>query len=330
LQQSGHIPVFAGNDTQQAFVRRNFSRIELHPLPGYEVRYGRRALMLHLLQQVPGLLRRVREEHRWLRAFAGREGIDGIISDNRYGLWHPEKPSVILTHQPGIISGLGHGADAALRRLHYRFLQRFNEVWIPDLPGPNGLGGRLSHPAVLPRDARYIGWLSQFHRESSSGKNEHLLILLSGPEPQRSMLSDMLWQQTLRLSRPAVFVEGKTGISREAPPHIRHIALADASQLQPLLRDASLVVCRSGYSTLMDLVQFGKPAILIPTPGQTEQEYLAETLAKQGLFHAGRQQNFSLENVLAKAETSPRRPPVSDASPSALLEAALRSWLARF
>ena len=331
LQAMGHTPVLAGNDMQQAFLRRSFPGLEAHPLPGYEVRYARFGLMLGIVRQLPRLLRVIREEHHWLTGFAEKAHIDGIISDNRYGLWHTERPSVILTHQPAVISGLGRVADAALRRLHYRFLERFTEIWIPDLPvAEQSLGGKLSHPPSLPADARYIGWLSQFESDVSAENNGALLILLSGPEPQRSMLADKLWQQALALHRPVVFVEGKAGIQREPAPHVRHISLADAAMLQPLLRDAAIVVCRSGYSTLMDLAQFGKPAILIPTPGQTEQEFLAQSLSERGLFHAARQQYFSLEEMLAIADSHPRKPPLASASRQELMHAALSDWLLSF
>lgn len=330
LQALGHQPVFAGNDTQQAFLRRSFPELEMHPLPGYDVRYARRGLMLGLLRQLPRLMRVVRREHLWLQDFAKKERIDAAISDNRYGLWHPEKPSVILTHQPAVASGLGAAADAALRRIHYRFLHRFSEVWIPDLPAAGeSLGGKLSHPPVLPNGARYIGWLSQFQSEAHAGKDGHVLILLSGPEPQRSMLADKLWQQALTLHRSIVFVEGKAGVRRETAAHVQHIDLADAAVLRPLLRNAGIVVCRSGYSTLMDLAQFGKPAILIPTLGQTEQEYLAQSLAERRFFYAVPQQNFSLEKMLAIAEAHPLRPPMANASQHELLTTALERWLLR-
>ncbi|MBS1616339.1 MAG: glycosyl transferase family 28 [Bacteroidetes bacterium] len=329
LRQFGHTVVFAGNDIQQAIVGGQFPDLALHPLMGYDVRYGRQALILHILRQVPGLFHRIREEHRWLANFVEREHIDAIISDNRYGLWHPEKPSVILTHQLNILTGLGSLADAPVRRLHYSFLQRFGSVWIPDLPGPENLGGRLSHPKKLPLQARYIGWLSQLEPVRQPLKQQHLLILLSGPEPQRSLLSEQLWYQACILDVPIVFVEGKEGFTRAAPAHIQHYALADAGQIQAFIRDAALVVCRSGYSTLMDLAPFGKPAILIPTPGQTEQAYLAKALSKRGLFYEASQRNLDLKKLLAKARLKPLLQPTGLPSDNTLLEPAVQDWLAR-
>jgi uncharacterized protein (TIGR00661 family) len=328
LQGMGHTVVFAGNETQQSFIRQSFPQIDSRLLEGYRVMYSKRALMLTLLLQLPRLLNTIRREHLWLKSFVAYEKIDGIISDNRYGLWHAQKPSIILTHQPGILTGLISWTDTVVRKIHYQFLARFSEVWIPDQPDETSLAGKLSHPPELPERRCYIGWLSQFSKGDRNASNKHVLILLSGPEPQRSILADKLWQQAKNLQQPIVFVEGKQGALRnDIPPHIRHIALADAQTLQPLLVAASLVICRSGYSTLMDLAMFGKPAILIPTPGQTEQEYLAKALAQAGIFYTAAQEEFALSEEMLMAESGSRLGMSLDMGRADLLAPALAQWL---
>ena len=300
--------VFAGNDLQQTFVTRIFPQIGFVHLPGYAVNYGRGALLPALLQQLPRLVRRVRMEHDWLLQLVADARIDGIISDNRYGLWHPEIPSVILTHQAEIQTGFTSVANGILRHIHYRFLNRFSACWIIDVAGEENLGGRLSHPQRLPRHSHYIGWLSQLVPSKQHKAGDHLLILLSGPEPQRSMLSDKLWQQVSSLSMPVVFVEGDAKAYRNnVPAHIRHFPRVAGAELQDLIEKAQIVVCRSGYSTLMDLLLLKKKAILIPTPGQTEQEYLARTLLHRGAFYAAPQKNFSLEKALEASVRFPFR-----------------------
>src|SRR5437763_13217162 len=116
------------------------------------MQYGRSrwGTMAALLRQAGRMLSIIGEEHRWLQTFVKDEGINGIISDNRYGLHHPAIPSVIITHQPAIITGFGKSADTMIRRLHYRYLQPFGQCWIPDLEGPLNLAGNLSHPRKLP------------------------------------------------------------------------------------------------------------------------------------------------------------------------------------
>ena len=299
------------------------------PLAGYDVRYGRRSAIPALLLQIPRLAARIRDEHNWLIDTVKRERIDAVISDNRYGLWHRSIPTVILTHQAGIRSGFGDWADRLLRALHYRLLGRFSECWIVDTEGPGNLGGSLSHPSPLPARARYLGWISQFLAPAVSTSPADLLILLSGPEPQRSILSDRLWEQAGCLTIPVVFVEGSASATRSAVPgHIRHYARTGGAALQALLEGASLVVCRSGYSSLMDLVLLRKKAILIPTPGQPEQEYLADRLREGGMFYAAPQKGFSLDAALSEARYFPFRLP-DDAGAHEAYKGVLDDWLRR-
>jgi predicted glycosyltransferase len=284
--------------------------------------------MLSLFRQLPRLIGRIKAEHQWLLNTVEREKIDGVISDNRYGLWHPKRPCVILTHQPGIKTGLGRLADDLLRRAHYRYLRRFPACWIVDTQGAGNLAGDLSHPAAMLPAARFIGWLSQLRPPTAATPERHLLILLSGPEPQRSILSDILWRQACSLDMPVAFVEGSpSAVRKDIPLHINHFPRVAGGQLQSLLESASLVVCRSGYSTLMDLAILGKKAILIPTPGQTEQEYLAGALAARGICYAAPQKGFSLAMALAAAQGFPFR--LAPGSGYDLYKEVLEDWVAR-
>jgi UDP-N-acetylglucosamine transferase subunit ALG13 len=279
--------VFAGNDTQQTFVHQLFPDQEFRYLKGYNVRYGKGKVLPALLPQLPGLVKRISEEHDWLLQLCRREKIDGIISDNRYGLWHPSIPSVILTHQAQILSGMGRLADRMLLRLHRRLLSRFAATWVVDVEGPGNLGGRMSQVAADWTETSFIGWLTQFSEKGETDEAEYILVLLSGPEPQRTMLSDQLWAKALNQKQKVVFVEGKPDAKRSnVPDHIVYYTQTLGGELQALIQHASYVICRSGYSTLMDLLFFKKPALLIPTPGQTEQEYLAKDLSDRGFFES--------------------------------------------
>jgi len=296
--------LFAGNSWQRAYISKTFAGIETIHLEGYNIRYSRSLLMLSLIGQIPQVLTAIRNEQEWIGELCAARAIGGIISDNRYGLYHREVPSVIMSHQLRIRTGLGYLGDELLRPLHYRFLNRFDECWIPDLEDPPGLGGKLSHPHRLPAHSHYLGLLSQLGARGRRPDDEGpLLVLLSGPEPQRTMLSDLLWDQLQHYRHPTIFVEGSAAAqSRQpVPAHVQHFLQLSRSELSPLLRQASLVICRSGYSTLMDLVALNKKAILIPTPGQTEQEYLARHLHRAGVFYAVRQKDLDLAGTLKAA-----------------------------
>jgi hypothetical protein len=214
--------------------------------------------------------------HRW----------DLVISDNRYGFTHPGVPSAILTHQLGVISGLGKEADGLLRRFLYGYIDRFSQCWVPDLPGESNLAGVLSHPGRLPKaPTRYLGLLSRFDPHPDPIPTD-LLILLSGPEPQRSLLEAMIIAQLGEGSGKVTLVRGlpSGGAGLALPRNVEMHHHLPAFELARRIAGARKIICRPGYSTLMDLLRLGKSAVLVPTPGQTEQEYLAYSLAPKGWF----------------------------------------------
>lgn len=307
LLNTGNRVTFAGNNWQRDYISQTFPGIGTLHLEGYNVHYSKtgKEFMLSLLSQMPRLLKTIRYEHEWLKHAVAEKHFDGIISDNRYGLFHKDVPSVIMTHQLLAQTGISHIADELLSRIHYKRLQQFNQCWIIDVPGISNLSGKLAHPKRLPANAHYLGLLSQITPQP--GNEEHIMILLSGPEPQRSILSDILWQQATRLQQKIVFVEGSNNVSERSniPAHIEYYKRITKEQLQPLLENAGIVICRSGYSTLMDLVALNKKAILIPTPGQTEQEYLGKHLHKEGIYYSALQKGFNLQQALNDAKDFP-------------------------
>ena len=316
LQTLGAQLYFAGTETQIAFFRKSAPEATFLPLEGYNVRYAqsRQGFMPKLLRQIPGIFQSIRREHEWLLETAEKHHFDGILSDNRYGLWHPKIPSVLLTHQPGLKTGFGRAADAFFARFHQRLMRRFRDIWLVDFPEFPGLSGDLAHPSVLPQNSRYIGLLSQFEKPEISGNfpaSNGLVILLSGPEPQRSILSQKLWEHVKEFPEiPVVFIEGKADAPERRPvsPNLRWLAQLDAAALAPLLQSVRYVISRSGYSTLMDAAVLGLKLILIPTPGQTEQEYLGRMLFQDEKALCFRQEDFKLKAALEAAKEFPFLP----------------------
>ncbi len=309
LVETGHRPVFAGTEWQQDYIRKTLPGLETLQLPGYDIRYNQpgERFAFAMLRQVPGLLARVRAEHNWLKELLQRRSFDGVISDNRYGLFHKGLPSVILTHQLRIQTGMGARADGLLQSVHYRMLQRFDQIWVPDIEENGGLGGSLSHPDRLPKNCRYIGLLSQMDTAPVGGAAPGLLVLLSGPEPQRTVLSDQLWRQVVQRGERTYFVEGAEATRRpeDIPGHIQYFGRLTRKALQPLLQAATGVWCRSGYSTLMDLMALGKQAVVIPTPGQTEQEYLGSSLHEKGLCYCLSQDQVEQGAIFSRIASFP-------------------------
>lgn len=312
LHELGHIPIVAGNAVQEAVVKAHFPDITFIALEGYNIFYSKwnKWAQAGLLRQLPHIQKVIKAEHEWLKQLAQERRIDGIISDNRYGLFHEDIPSVIITHQLQVLTGLGALADRLVQKIHYQYLDRFGATWVADVPGTPNLAGKLAHTALLPQRVEYIGLLSRFYNglaNAAGSAGGPLLVLLSGPEPQRSILSAILWRQVLAYKGEVIFAEGSTSAATppDIPPHIAYHKILVNDVLYNAIASAGMVICRSGYSSLMDLVALNKKAILIPTPGQTEQEYLGSALHRAGVFYAAKQDGFVLDRALAAAKVFP-------------------------
>lgn len=295
---------------QKALLLEEFPSLSYVELPGYHIIYdkNRAFTMLRMAGSIPKILIRVKEEHRWLRRFREEVELDGVISDNRYGLWGEGLFSVLVIHQLEVRTTLGSWVDGMVRRWHYRFMRRFSTIWIPDMPGGMGLAGRLSHPRKMPEvPVRYVGLLSRFVREEREADVD-LLVLLSGPEPQRSILEARIWRELAAFTGKVVLVRGKPAGGVSQLGELSNVTVYDhlpAAGLNEMMLRAKLVLARAGYSTIMDLVRLHKRSILVPTPGQTEQEYLGKYLAEKGVAVCARQAGFSLADAMRRADTFP-------------------------
>lgn len=315
LRERGCEVVLAADGAPAKLLAQEFPDLEIRVLKGYGIRYSRGNLLLALLRKLPGIFRTIGYEQRWLRELLRKERFDCIISDNRPGLHHPQVYSVYITHQLLIRSGIGRWADRLLQLLHARYIGKFNKLWVPDVEGQPNLAGILSHPPATKTSPCYLGLLSRL-QPTAPGTSCDLLILLSGPEPQRTILEKKMLQQLERYKGTVRLVRGLPRQERLTVPVPAHVEVFDhltASQMQKAITGARLVLCRSGYTTLMDLVRLQKKAVLIPTPGQTEQEYLARHLQRQELFPFVPQKDFQLNKALELAHDFPYHNPFTPA-----------------
>ncbi len=231
--------------------------------------------------------------------------IDAVISDNRFGLYHSKIPSIFITHQLSIKSPLGNWIEKILQRWNFKYINRFTECWIPDLLDEDNLAGELSHPFSQPKTAlKYIGILSRFEKKESEEIKDHLLFILSGPEPQRTVLENKIINEVSHYEGTATIVRGLPTSSSIVPSTnmIKFYNHLPAKELSNEIQKADWVISRCGYSTVMDLVKLQKKMIMIPTPGQTEQEYLAKRLQQKQIAFTIRQKEFSLNMVLQEAK----------------------------
>lgn len=311
LIQAGCSVTLAGEKKQAELLQREFPELDMIFLKGYRIKYPRKGIFFMPLMwmQLPKILRSIYYEKAWLEmqqsVMHGKW--DLVISDNRYGLHHPNLNTVIITHQLGIISGMGKYIDKLLVKYTHRWLNAFQQVWVPDFPGDDNLAGVLSRPQVMPDKVKYIGPLSRMKPENLHPK--HILVMLSGPEPQRSILERKLNGQLEKLDYPCLFVRGLPRNKNTIHPrkNIRFVNHLPSDELAKAIAAAKFVICRSGYSSIMDLLRMNKKALLIPTPGQTEQIHLADHLASKGWFAVTNQKDIDLSraNQLVEAATTP-------------------------
>ncbi len=293
------------------FLKQRYPDLEVIKFPGYVPRYPvKRAMTLKMISEMPEMIKQADKAHLMLENLIDEKRIDLVISDNRYELWSKKVKTVFITHQLNIQTPkYGKMAKPALRQMIYSYIKKHNELWIPDFEGQPNLSDELSHIEKYPvENYHFIGPLSRFQYVTPRPANNKpdLLIMLSGPEPQRTILEVKLKDQAFRLGLPTVILQGRT----EEDHHIQMGNIKIFSHLPDdefagYLKAAKTVICRPGYSSLMDLVWFGKKAVFIPTPGQTEQEFLAETLKQKRLYYYQNQKEFNLQQALAKSEDFP-------------------------
>ncbi|MEO1435581.1 MAG: glycosyltransferase [Bacteroidota bacterium] len=325
LGQEVHI---ASDGSALDLLSAEFPDLPTYALPAYDVRYHRDNMIQAMAGQLPKIARAIRQEHRVTQQLIDRFHFRGIISDNRYGVRSKRVNSVVLCHQINIRVP-NPAIQWAVRFGHRQFLRAFHEVWIPDFEHAPGLSGELGHQTGL-KSVRYLGPLTRFSSGGSQLKKRKVLAILSGPEPQRSQLEALLTQQILALDLSAMIVCGNTEKQEEEwlNPQVKRISYLRAEHLQTAIHDSELVVCRSGYSSLMDLKVLGKKALLIPTPGQTEQEYLAHNFAQEAGYVYQNQNALNLPEGLAQLQKQDAPKPLNAAQLYDQQRLLLQDWLA--
>ncbi len=309
LLAAGLNVVIGANGPVKVLLQKEFPALKFVSLKGYSVFYSHSKswLPVKLALQLPKILIRIYREHQWLKKVIRQYRVDAVISDNRLGLFHRSIPCVYITHQLLIKTG-NRFTESLLQKIHYYFINKYATCWVPDSSTPPNLAGELSHPQKLPAvPLQYLGALSRF-TNTTAEKRYDCLVLLSGPEPQRTIFENLLLKELEQFNGRALLVRGLPGTANL--PHNENSRLEiknhlGAAELNIALAQAAIVVCRSGYTSIMDLVSLQQRAILVPTPGQTEQEYLAAYLQQQQVFLSFDQQHFSLGKAIGSSHHFP-------------------------
>ena len=282
-------------------LRGDFPELDVFEFPGYRVRYSAspRFFLPVMLWQLPRVLSGMRRESRRLEKILADHPADVVISDGRYGVRPRRLPGIFITHQvfiriPGRFPGLAW-AERFLLALNLRRLRAFDAVWVPDFPGKDSLSGELSHKPGAPASLEFIHPLSRFVASAVPGPVPGLevdvLAVVSGPEPQRTLFERILRNQMSGMPGTRVLVRGLPGAAPASGAGVRSIVPGSltefdhltGTEMAGLFGAARMIVVRSGYTTVMELAGLGaRAALMVPTPGQSEQEYLADHLERAG------------------------------------------------
>ncbi len=301
LLVQGHQPFIASDGVALSLLQKEFPDLPSFELPSYKISYAEKGknFKIKMIWDSPKVIKAMALEKKAVKKLVKEHGLNGIISDNRLGAYYKKVPCVFITHQLNVLSG---NTTWMSSKAHQKIIKKFDACWVPDVEGKPNLTGKLGHLKKSKLNIAYLGPLSRFEKEDVPLVYD-LTVLLSGPEPQRTFLEEKLLQGLSCFEGDILFVKGKI----EAEQTVENIQLPkgniklfnfmQSEALQTALNQSKKVLCRSGYTTVMDLAKLEKKAFFIPTPGQYEQEYLGKRLQKKGIVPYCNQEDFTLAEL---------------------------------
>ncbi len=293
LREKNYNVIIASGEEHLSLFRNELPGLTYINFSGFKPRYSKiLPQYLSLFLKIPVLLYHILAEHYKIKKIIAEYDVDIIISDNRFGLWNRKITTVYVTHMPLIPfpPSLKFFEPVGIF-LQRQIIKKYSFCFIPDLPGDLNLSGRLAHGFKLPDNVRYIGILSRFadHLDSIDENNvkfRHNTVILSGPEPQREIFKQKIVALLKNREPVTIIFEGKPGNRGEIARNgnITFYNHLPARRMKEMILSSDSIITRAGYTTIMELVSLNCTALIIPTSGQTEQEYLAEYLSEKGWF----------------------------------------------
>jgi hypothetical protein len=201
----GYEPVLATDGEALQLLEKEFPQLECYSLPSYNITYARNSIFFRwkLLLKTPHILKTIKAEKIATEELVEDLNLFGIISDNRWGVRSKEVPSVFITHQIKVLSGLTTWYSS---RIQQKYIKKFDECWVPDVAEEPSLSGKMGHTSFnFP--TRYLGILSRFEKKDGPQVYD-LALILSGPEPQRSLLEEILLKELKYFSGKIIMVRG--------------------------------------------------------------------------------------------------------------------------
>jgi uncharacterized protein (TIGR00661 family) len=332
LKHRGHEVIFGLDRSLIPMIKPELPGIEVFEIAGATMHYSRHMPQyLAVLLQTPALIAKACREHALLKELIRETSPDIVISDNRFGFFNKNVFCVYFTHMLRIPFPLPFRIlEFTGILLHRLIIRQYDLCIVPDVPGKENLSGRLSHLYHLPGKVIFAGPLSRFgtitgRKVNLQHKYPFICLILSGPEPQRSMLLEKVLSAGLTSGKKVVVLSGTAIPCNKLNTNADMVVNPSSEIMRYYIENSEIVVCRSGYTTIMELFSLNKGAVIIPTPGQTEQEYLGKWLHGRYGFYSIPQNRFSDLNLVTPVQKSSV---VSDHSFSTeLLDKALDSVL---
>ena len=297
LEKNGFTPILASDGAALQILQKEFPHLLALTLPSYGIEYAKNGANFKwkLILNSPKMINTIFSEKKLVKQWITQYNLHGIISDNRLGVCSKKIPSVYITHQLNVLSGKTTWISS---KLHQHFIKHFAECWIPDNEKQPNLTGRLGHLKNTKLKLTYIGPLSRLEKKELPIKYD-LMVILSGPEPQRTYLEEKLKKEISLFEGKVIFIKGviETEQKVEKEGTVTYYNFMTSTEVETAYNESEMVLCRSGYTTIMDLAKLGKTAFFIPTPGQFEQEYLAKRLQKKKFAPYAKQDDFKIADL---------------------------------
>ncbi|MCH7785691.1 MAG: glycosyltransferase [Bacteroidetes bacterium] len=289
--------IIASDGAALLLLQKEFPKLNSIELPSYNITYPLHGknFKWKLFSKIPNIKKVIASEKRIIDKLVSEEKIQGLISDNRFGVRNNKVPSVYLTHQLNVLTG---STTFFSSKKHQSIIRKFDECWVPDLKGPLNFSGKLGHLKHSELNIKYIGPLSRMKKINLTIKYD-VFILLSGPEPQRSLFENILINSLRGEKLSVILVQGlvETEQKKHQIDNLTIYNYMESEEIEKTINTSEIVISRSGYTTIMDLAALEKKVFFIPTPGQYEQEYLAKRLKKLDLVPYCDQEDFNIEKL---------------------------------
>lgn len=307
--QAKHSVVVVGRGRSLQLIKDELGdKCSYYEIPDYSPVYSEKNFSVpKFVARLPIYLNEIAKEHKKIEQLVSSNDYDRIISDSRFGVYHPGIPSFFIFHQLRFIApGRIKLFEKSTEGFNYLFKKNFCKFLVPDWE-KDSLSGDLSHNLHYFKKGKveYLGPICDL-RKRDLPEDIDYFISISGPEPQRTILEKKIMDQLPSLKGKVVVTLGKPEERIEKThSNVKIFSYLNRKRQEEMMNRCRLVITRSGYTTIMELAALGKKALLIPTPGQTEQIYLAHYHTQRGNFYSVSQEKLNLARDVEKAEEYP-------------------------